>query len=364
MPNDGRQDSTPFVKQKINTYKIHISMKKRKMALALFAMLFAANSFAMPLSPRLSQEDQADEAEASSLKFIRYGNFDSWLIRHIKESGIIGGNTKTLYEIAPNATWNNNNPYKGSGGSPWATSNVLARVAGITKTNTTVYREARPGHGYCARLETHIEKCVVLGVVNIKVLAAGSIYLGHTQEPITSTSNPMSKLDAGIRFTQRPKALVFDYKVKLANSSSRIKQTGFGKASKVSGRDLADCILLLQKRWEDSKGNIYAHRIGTMVVRFSRSTSGWVNNARFTIHYGDISKQSYYRSYMGLLKSGSNMKYAKNSKGKIVPIHEVAWGSANDKPTHLLLQFDSSHGGAYVGSVGYTIWVDNVRLQY
>lgn len=34
---------------------------------------------------------------------------------------------------------------------------------------------------------------------------------------------------------------------------------------------------------------------------------------------------------MGLLKSGSNMKYAKNSKGKIVPIHEVAWGSANDK---------------------------------
>lgn len=204
-------------------------MKKRKMALALFAMLFAANSFAMPLSPRLSQEDQADEAEASSLKFIRYGNFDSWLIRHIKESGIIGGNTKTLYEIAPNATWNNNNPYKGSGGSPWATSNVLARVAGITKTNTTVYREARPGHGYCARLETHIEKCVVLGVVNIKVLAAGSIYLGHTQEPITSTSNPMSKLDAGIRFTQRPKALVFDYKVKLANSSSRIKQTGFGK---------------------------------------------------------------------------------------------------------------------------------------
>lgn len=58
------------------------------------------------------------------------------------------------------------------------------------------------------------------------------------------------------------------------------------------------------------------------------------------------------------------MKYAKNSKGKIVPIHEVAWGSANDKPTHLLLQFDSSHGGAYVGSVGNTLWVDNVRLQY
>lgn len=108
MPNDGRQDSTPFVKQKINTYKIHISMKKRKMALTLFAMLLPQTVLQCP-KPRLSQEDQADEAEASSLKFIRYGNFDSWLIRHIKESGIIGGNTKTLYEIAPNATWNNNN---------------------------------------------------------------------------------------------------------------------------------------------------------------------------------------------------------------------------------------------------------------
>ena len=84
--------------------------------------------------------------------------FDTWLTRNIKESGIIGGKTKNgLYKDCPNATWNNNNPYHGLGGSPWATSNVLAKVSGITKTNTSVYREARPGHGYCAKLYTHLE---------------------------------------------------------------------------------------------------------------------------------------------------------------------------------------------------------------
>ena len=64
------------------------------------------------------------------------------------------------------------------------------------------------------------------------------------------------------------------------------------------------------------------------------------------------------------LTSGSVTKYARNSKGKMVKIIEEGWGTANDTPTHLVLQFDSSHGGAYVGSVGNTFWVDNVRLVY
>ena len=105
-------------------------------------------------------------------ELIKYGNFDQWIVRNIKESAIIGGNTKTLYEVGPNAVWNNAKAYTNQGGSPWATSNVMAKVAGITKTNTSVYREKR-GNGYCACLKTHIEKCVVLGMVNIKVLAAG-----------------------------------------------------------------------------------------------------------------------------------------------------------------------------------------------
>lgn len=298
-----------------------------------------------------------------TIEYIKFGNMDAWITRNVKESGVIGGNVKTLYEIAPTATWNNNNAYTSQGGSPWGTSNVMAKVAGITKTNTSVYKEARPGHGFCARLETHIEKCVVLGIVNIKVLAAGSIYLGETLEPITGTSNPMSKLNAGMRFTKRPKALCFDYKVKLAGTSDRIRQTGFSKVTTVKGIDMADCVCYLQKRWEDASGNLFARRVGTMVVRFDKSTNGWVDNARFPIHYGDLTKQNFYQPYMGLV-SGDDVKYAKNSKGQMVPVKEVGWADAEEVPTHMVLQFDSSHGGAYIGSIGNTLWIDNVRVVY
>ncbi len=139
---------------------------------------------------------------------IKYGDMNQWVTRQVKESAIIGGNMKTLHEIAPTKTWAQNAPYTNWGGSPWGTSNVMAKVSGITKTNVSVYRDEHPGHGSCAKLVTHIETCKVLGIVNIKVLAAGSIFLGQTLEPITSTSNPMAKLNAGMKFTGRPKALV------------------------------------------------------------------------------------------------------------------------------------------------------------
>ena len=188
-------------------------------------------------------------------------------------------------------------------------------------------------------------------------------FLGETLEPITSTSNPMAKLDAGMKFTGKPKALVFDYRVKLSGHPNRIKETGFSKVKTVAGIDMADCVCLLQKRWEDAKGNIWAKRVGTMVVRFAKTTNGWVENASFPIHYGDITRQHFYKPYMGLL-SGNDTKWAKNSKGKMMPVKEIGWATANEAPTHMILQFDSSHGGAYIGSVGNTLWVDNVRVEY
>ena len=334
-------------------------MKFTRLLTISFAALFGGTSYVSASNlPETKSEEDGEVAY-----YIKYGQFDQWLTRNIKESLVIGGHTKTIYAIAPNGTWNNDKAYHGLGGSPWASSNVLAKVSGITKTNASVYKEARPGHGYCAKLYTHVETCKVLGLINIKVLAAGSIYLGQTQEPISDTKNPMSKLDAGMRFNLRPKALMFDYKVKLAGNANRVRQTGFGSKSTVSGKDMADCILYLQKRWEDANGNIYAKRIATMVQHFDKNTSDWVNNARFDIHYGDITKQSFYKSYMGLT-SGDNTKFTKNSKGKMVPIKEVGWASPDETPTHIVLQFDSSHGGAYVGSVGNTLWVDNVRLVY
>ena len=258
--------------------------------------------------------------------------------------------------------WSGKKPYANQGGSPWATSNVMAKVAGIVKTNVSVYQDQH-GSGSCAKLVTQTVGIKVLGVVNINVLAAGSLYLGEMMEPITSTSNPMDKLNYGIPFTGKPKAVKFDYKVQLSGKSDRIRQTGFSAVKTIPGADMPMMVCLLQKRWEDAKGNIYARRIGTVVNRFNKNTD-WVNGANFEIHYGDITDQPFYKSYMGLLDKGEEQKYAMNSKGDIVPVKEVEWGTAADTPTHLCLQFASSCGGAYIGAIGTTFWVDNVKLVY
>ena len=47
-----------------------------------------------------------------------------------------------------------------------------------------------------------------------------------------------------------------------------------------------------------------------------------------------------------------------------MPVKEEGWASADETPTHIILKFDSSHGGAYVGTIGNTLWVDNVKLVY
>ena len=144
---------------------------------------------------------------------IKYGDMDQWIIRKVHESGVIGGITKLLYEIGPTKEIDGNKPYKNMGGSPWGTSNVMAKVVGIVKTNNSVYRDKRD-NGYCARLETHIESVKVLGM-NITVLAAGSIYLGDMLEPITGTKNAEKNMNWEF-LTQRPKAVRYDYKVKMS----------------------------------------------------------------------------------------------------------------------------------------------------
>ena len=291
---------------------------------------------------------------------LSYGNMDSWTIRKVHESAIIGGNTKTLYEIGPNRTVEGNKPYTNGGGSPWGTSNVMAKVMGVVKTNNSVYRDKR-GSGWCAKLTTHIESVKVMGLMNINVLAAGSIFLGDMKEPITGTKDGPKAMNNGIPFTGRPKAVRFDYSVKAAGTPNRIKQTGFSKKQTVPGRDYAIAVLYLQKRTEDNVGNITAKRVGTMVVKFGKSTDGWVNDATYKIMYGDIrNTPGYDASTMGL----RHTDYARNSKGKSVPVKEIGWADADTTPTHLMLQFSSSHGGAYIGSVGNTLWVDNVEMVY
>lgn len=289
-----------------------------------------------------------------------YGDMDQWVVREIHESGIIGGNTKYLYELGPKDTIIANEAYYNRGGSPWANSNVMAKVAGVVKTNTSVFPERR-GDGWCARLETRMESVKVLGLVDIEVVAAGSVFLGSVHEPIKGTKNPQAMLNSGVAFTKKPKAIRFDYKVKSAPEKDRIRSTGFSRKTKVAGQDSIAAILLLQKRWEDKDGNIYAKRVGTMIQRYTSSSNGWVNDATYPIMYGDISKHPDYKSYMRIQVEE---RYATNSQGKSVPIQEVGWAEEGDAPTHLILQFTSSHGGAYIGSPGNTFWIDNIKLVY
>lgn len=77
------------------------------------------------------------------VEMLPFGDMDQWVNREIKESGIIGGHTKNVYAVGPTQTITGAKAYKNLGGSPWATSNVLAKVAGVVKTNTSVFPEER-----------------------------------------------------------------------------------------------------------------------------------------------------------------------------------------------------------------------------
>lgn len=288
-----------------------------------------------------------------------YADMDRWMVRQVKESFVIGGNVKYLYEIAQGDTLKRNTPYKNTD-SPWATSSVMAKVSGVVKTSVTVFPEKR-GEGYCARLETRLEHCKVLGLFNIRVLASGTIFLGEMVEPVTDTKNPQSKLVSGIPFTKRPVALVYDYKVKTGGQC--VYEPGFGRSEVRPESDMAETMVLLQHRWEDEEGNVYARRVSTGWERFDKSEEEWQNGHRLPLHYGRIDSESYYQSYMGL-RNGDNAYYTRNSQGKMVPIREMEWAESGEEVTHIILQMSSSNGGAYVGNTESRFWIDNVGLEY
>ncbi len=308
----------------------------------------------------------ATVAPAQTEELIRFADFERWLMRDVKESTIIGGDTKTIYEIAPGAHWSKANnkqnvAYKNQGGSPWATSNVYARVSGITKANESVFKD-KHGAGSCAKLETLIVKVKALGIINVSVLASGSIFTGEMIEPITDTDNPMAKMDLGMPFARRPKSIKFDYRVKLTGEPNRIRQATFSKTV-VPGKDMPEMIVILQHRTEDANGNITAKRVGTIVRNFSSTTNGWIEGATFDINYGNITKAPFYTKKMAL-HNGGDAFYARNSKGKLVPVEETSWADASATPTHAIVKFDSSCGGAYIGTVGTTLWLDNIKWVY
>lgn len=300
-------------------------------------------------------------AESLRLEPIPFGNMSNWVARGITESKVLGGKKKTVYELAPNATIEGNKPYKNMGGSPWATSNVYAKVAGISKASNTVSPAVLNGDKV-AKLEAKMEEVKVLGIINMDVMVAGTIFLGKIDEPITSPKGPFSKMEMGIPYTKRPKALVYDFKVDMPASNTRTKSTGFSSKKTLQGRDNAEVYVLLQKRWEDKDGKLYAQRIGTGRERYSKSIP-WTRGHQLKINYGDISAQPWFKPWMGLL-NGDKAYYARNSKGKLVPVQETGWAPAGAVPTHVLVMASSSCGEPYVGTEGLTLYIDNIAFGF
>ena len=298
----------------------------------------------------------------AELEPIKYGDFSQWYTRQIKESNLIGGKTKKVYEIAPTGSAVGNNPYRNLGGSPWATSNVYANVSGIAKASTAVSPATINGNKVC-KMETVMEEVKVLGLINMDVIVQGTIFLGQVYEPIKSTKSPFSKMEMGMPYTKRPKAVQFDYRVDIPAGDKKVKASGFGSPQESKGRDQAEVYVLLQRRWEDEKGNIYAKRVGTGRERYNKSVP-WTKGHQIKINYGDITKESFYKPYMGLL-SDDKAYYAMNSKKKLVRVQEVGWETdPKAAPTHVLFMASSSCGTPFVGTVGNTLYIDNVAFVH
>lgn len=289
------------------------------------------------------------------------GRFDNWCVREIKESAIIGGQTEYLYEFYgdQDTLVTGKKPFKSPEDYLWRTNNVLAVVAGVVKTNNTVYPEKR-GDGYCARIETHIEDVKALGIVNMDVTCQGVLLIGELPEPITTTRDPMAKVFYGLPFTGRPKALRMDIKADVGHEV--IRGTGFSKLKPMGYPDFPEITIMLQKRWEDEDGNVHALRVGTGIERIMEDIPQWKNGYEIKVHYGDITRQPFYKDYMGLKTDPESAYHARNSKGENVIIQEDGWAEPGTQPTHMMIHILSSCGKAFYGGVGNVVWLDNVQV--
>ena len=303
---------------------------------------------------------RAQTAETVAL-INEYGKFDNWSRREVKESAMIGGHVKHLYEFYGNqeTVVTGKTPFTAPSDYLWRTNNVLAIVAGIVKTNNTVFPEQR-GNGWCARIETHIEEVKALGIINMDVTCQGALMVGVLPEPITTTKDPMAKVLYGVPFNGRPRAIRMDIKADVGHEV--IRGTGFSRLKPMGYPDSAEITIMLQKRWEDEDGNIHALRVGTAIRRISEDIPEWINGYEFEIGYGDISGEPYYEEYMGMKTDPEIAYHAINSRGENVIIQEDGWADPDTEPTHLILHVISSCGKAFYGGVGNTVWIDNVEV--
>ena len=270
------------------------------------------------------------------IEMIPYGDFESWTEKQIKESALIGGQTKTLYKI----------------GGSWSSSNAHARALGVDKVSVSVTPERR-GEGYCCRMESTLESVKAIGI-DFKALATGSIYTGKLQDVVglKQSSDPNSAIDMGVPFTGRPSALILDYKA-LIQDRTAVYAPAKTKVKEVAGHDKGHITLILQHRWEEN-GHVYAYRVGTAVQMIDRTTE-WRNDFRVPVVYGQAG---------AVLKELSNNRHkTHNSEGKMVCIEEVGFRE-DMAPTHLIVQISAGSMPPFTGCPGNVVWCDNIRLAY
>ena len=262
-----------------------------------------------------------------------FGDFEHWNANSIKESLLIGGQTKTLYTI----------------GGPWSSSNAHARAFGIDKVSVSVTPEKR-GNGTCCKMKNTLEEVSAVGI-DFKALATGSIYTGKLLDIVglKQSSDPNSAIDMGVPFTERPIALVLDYKALIQNATA-VYAPAKTKVKEVSGQDKGHITLILQHRWEEN-GHVYAYRVGT-VQKDINETTDWKNDYRLPVTYGKSS-----------VALSNNSHQTHNSKGDMVCIEEVDYRE-DVQPTHLIIQISAGSMPPFTGCPGNTVWVDNIRLVY
>lgn len=267
---------------------------------------------------------------------IPFGDFEHWKSSTIKESSLIGGQTKTLYKI----------------GGSWSSSNAHAKAFGIDKVSVSVTPEKR-GEGTCCRMESTLETVSAIGI-DFKALATGSIFTGKMIDVVgmKQSNDPNSAIDMGVPFTGRPSALILDYKA-LIQDAAAVYAPAKTKVKEVAGRDKGHITLILQHRWEEN-GHVYAYRVGT-AVQYINQTTDWKNDFRLPIVYGEAGKTSKELS--------NNRHKTHNSEGKMVCIEEVDFRE-DVQPTHLIIQISAGSMPPFTGCPGNTIWVDNIKLVY
>lgn len=267
---------------------------------------------------------------------IPFGDFEHWNANSIKESSLIGGQTKTLYKI----------------GGSWSSSNAHARAFGVDKVSVSVTPEKR-GNGFCCRMESTLESVKAIGI-DFKALATGSIYTGKLLDVVglKQSSDPNSAIDMGVPFSGRPSALILDYKA-LIQDAAAVYAPAKTKVKEVSGHDQGHITLILQHRWEEN-GHVYAYRVGTAVKQID-STTEWHNDFRLPIVYGKDGEAS-----KALI---NNRHKTHNSKGQMVCIEEVDF-RGDMQPTHLIIQISAGSMPPFTGCPGNIVWCDNIRLAY